>query len=189
MCVIVCHTPQVTENAMKTWLSRRVVFSYFWKVSLYNIHTRISKLLIWLTVSWFNVLKCRRKSFLFPQMWKSSTKVQKRLGALFMLYVLPTQNYTCTWTLPYRQDDSLKWVIKVLLKHTFYETRKSLGSEWTSFLYIRLLSADNICKQFGPKSEPTECWSWSGFCRPWSESKLFDTLMVFLIFFFKKVNF
>ena len=34
-------------------------------------------------------------------------------------------------------------------------------------------SADNIRKQFGPRSNQITCWVWS-------ESKLFDTLMVFL---------
>ena len=36
-----------------------------------------------------------------------------------------------------------------------------------------LLSADNISKQFWPRSGPTQCRSWSG-------SKLFDILIVFL---------
>ena len=39
-------------------------------------------------------------------------------------------------------------------------------------------SADNLYKQFGPRSG--ECWSWYG-------SKLFDTLMVFLKDFLKKL--
>ena len=43
-------------------------------------------------------------------------------------------------------------------------------------------SAGNLCKQFGPRSGQTKCWALSGF-------KLFDTLMVFLDFFFEKVNF
>ena len=43
-------------------------------------------------------------------------------------------------------------------------------------------SADNIHKQFGPRSGPTECWSCSG-------SKLFDTLIVFLKEFLETVNF
>ena len=34
-----------------------------------------------------------------------------------------------------------------------------------------LLSVDNLSKQFGPRSGPT-------FCRAWSGSKLFDTLML-----------
>ena len=42
-------------------------------------------------------------------------------------------------------------------------------------------SADNFCKQFGPRSSMTRCWAWSG-------SKLFDTLMVFLKEFFEKVH-
>ena len=43
-------------------------------------------------------------------------------------------------------------------------------------------SADNICKQFGPRLGPTKCRAWSG-------SKLFDTLMVFPTEFFQKVDF
>ena len=39
-----------------------------------------------------------------------------------------------------------------------------------------------LCKQFGPKSRPT-------FCRSWSGSKWFDTLIVFLKEFLEKVNF
>ena len=45
-----------------------------------------------------------------------------------------------------------------------------------------LSSTDNLCKQFGPRSGPTEYCSLFG-------SKLFDTLIVFLKDFFEKVNF
>ena len=38
--------------------------------------------------------------------------------------------------------------------------------------------ADRLCQQFGPKSGPTKCWSWSGY-------KPFDTLKVFLKEFWK----
>ena len=50
-----------------------------------------------------------------------------------------------------------------------------------SFLHKwRLLSsADNLCKQFGPRSGKTKC-------RAWSRSKLLDTQMVFLKDFFEK---
>ena len=41
-------------------------------------------------------------------------------------------------------------------------------------------SADNFCKQFGPRSGPTKRRACSG-------SKLYDTLMVFLKEFFKKI--
>ena len=45
-----------------------------------------------------------------------------------------------------------------------------------------LLPVDNLCKQFGPRSGPTKCQSWSG-------SKLFDTLIVFLKdFLFKSAD-
>ena len=40
-------------------------------------------------------------------------------------------------------------------------------------------SADNLCKQFEPRSGPTKCRAWSG-------TKLFDTLMVFLKEYFWK---
>ena len=40
-------------------------------------------------------------------------------------------------------------------------------------------SADNFCKQFGPRSGPTVC---SGY-------KMFETLIVFLKEFFEKVDF
>ena len=47
-------------------------------------------------------------------------------------------------------------------------------------LYLLMLSADNLCKQFGLRSGPTKCWAWSG-------SKMFDThtLMVLLKDFFR----
>ena len=47
---------------------------------------------------------------------------------------------------------------------------------------ITLSSADNLCKQFVPRSGPTKCRAWSG-------SKLFDTLMVFRKEILEKVNF
>ena len=43
-------------------------------------------------------------------------------------------------------------------------------------------SADNACKQFGPRSGPTKCRASSG-------SKLIDILVEFLKEFFKKVDF
>ena len=42
---------------------------------------------------------------------------------------------------------------------------------------LLVISADNFCKQFGPRSGQTKCWAWSG-------SELLDTLMVFLEVFF-----
>ena len=48
-------------------------------------------------------------------------------------------------------------------------------------LHLQVTSADNLCKQFGPRPGPTKCRAWSG-------SKLFDTLMVFLKEFFENVD-
>ena len=47
-------------------------------------------------------------------------------------------------------------------------------------LYLPVSSIDNLYKQFGPRSGPTKC-------QARSESKLFDTLMVFLKEFFEKL--
>ena len=44
------------------------------------------------------------------------------------------------------------------------------------------VAADKRYKQFGPRSGPTKCRSWSGF-------KPFETLMVFLKQYFKKDDF
>ena len=88
------------------------------------------------------------------------------------------------------QGDSLKWIIKFLPKNTtFYKIRESPGSYWTSLLYF-LSSADNFCKQFGPRLALTECRSWSGFYWSWSWSKIFDTLapMMFMKTI-EKINF
>ena len=49
-------------------------------------------------------------------------------------------------------------------------------------IYLLVLSADNFCKQFGPRSGLTKCRAWSG-------SKLFDPLMVFLKEFFENIDF
>ena len=47
--------------------------------------------------------------------------------------------------------------------------------------YLLVSSANNLCKQFGPRSGPT-------ICRAWSGSKLFDTLTVFKKVDFENVN-
>ena len=64
---------------------------------------------------------------------------------------------------------------------SFYPTLTlSLMRRKQSFRYsLIVLSADTVCKQLGTRSGPT-------FCRAWSGSKLFDTLMVFPNEFFEK---
>ena len=46
-------------------------------------------------------------------------------------------------------------------------------------LYLLVSSADNLCKQFGPRSGPAKHRARSG-------SKLFDTLPIFRKYFFRK---
>ena len=50
------------------------------------------------------------------------------------------------------------------------------------FRSLPVLSAADLCKEFGSKSGPTKHLALSG-------SKLFDSLIVFLNIFFKKVDF
>ena len=64
---------------------------------------------------------------------------------------------------------------------------QNFSSIWQVILEMKLAYfcqsyADNLCKQFGPRSGQTKCLAWS-------ESKLFDTLMVFLKELFEKVGF
>ena len=60
---------------------------------------------------------------------------------------------------------------------------QNIGGSSTLYLLVSSAGkADSLCKQFGPGSGQTEC-------QTRSESKLFDTLMVFLKEVFKKVDF
>ena len=57
-------------------------------------------------------------------------------------------------------------------------------------LCLLVLSFDDLCKQFGSRSGPMIRQTNRHFCQAGSGSKLFDTLMVFLKYFFlKKVFF
>ena len=56
------------------------------------------------------------------------------------------------------------------------------GKVLSSTLCLLVTSANNLCKQFRPRSGQTKR-------RARSESKLFDTLMIFLKEFFKKLDF
>ena len=66
----------------------------------------------------------------------------------------------------------------------FESTRNPVGVVTNLFLTLlsAVSSADNLCKQFGPRSGPTKRRARSG-------SKLSEPLMVFLKEFFEKVNF
>ena len=77
------------------------------------------------------------------------------------------------------------WLLKIFCLNLsiscydrFISVVGKLPVKWTSLL---VSSADDLCKQIGPRSGPTKC-------RAWSWSKLFDTLMVFLKEFFEKVQ-
>ena len=63
----------------------------------------------------------------------------------------------------------------------FYASKRPLNIKY--FLACGdLSSTDNICKEYGPRYGLT-------FCQSRSESRPFDTLIVLLKYFLKKVNF
>ena len=71
-----------------------------------------------------------------------------------------------------------------LSSHISYSWSRDSKGKWnTNFIYLTLCllvsSADNLCKQFGPRSGPTKCRAWSG-------SKLFDILKCIPERFFPK---
>ena len=65
---------------------------------------------------------------------------------------------------------------KIFIWHRYLSCISSLT------LYLLLSSADNLCKQFVSRSGPTKPRAWYG-------SNLFDTQIVFLKEFFKKIDF
>ena len=67
------------------------------------------------------------------------------------------------------------YVARLGLKLTTLRLSISIATNYTRtnhlILCLLVTSADYICKQFGPRSGPTQCQAWSG-------SELFDTLMI-----------
>ena len=96
--------------------------------------------------------------------------------------LLITLNLQTVW-IQIRTDRALvpMWIETICLLITFAnssdpdQNRQSIGPD----VDRNHLFADNLCKQLGSRSEPREH-------RPWSGSKLFDTLLVFLEWFFEK---
>ena len=70
-----------------------------------------------------------------------------------------------------------------LCKIVFRKSQNTLKKYfWILTLSLLVLSADDLCEQFGPRSDPIELQACSG-------SKLLHTLMVFPKYFLKKVDF
>ena len=122
-------------------------------------------------------LKCRGKSFPYSTHLKLFHEVSKAPWCLCLCYMSCRLKPSLIV-----QGDSLKWIIKFLLKHTtFYKSGNLLDlTELVNFIFLS--SADNLCELFGPRSALTECWSWSGFYWSWSGFKAYYTLalMVFM---------
>ena len=69
--------------------------------------------------------------------------------------------------------------VKRLEKEFEWKMLNHFKNVFNSLLLVS--SADNLCKQFGPRSGPT-------ICRAWTESKLFNTLIVLLKVYFEKIS-
>ena len=79
---------------------------------------------------------------------------------------------------PVRLEPAAPWS---QVKHLTTEPLRSKlhACVWMNNSFLLVVSADNLCKQFGPRSGLTKWWAWS-----WS--KLFDTLIVFFKEIFEK---
>ena len=169
-----------------------------WQTQKFNT-THIVKLGKFMLVFWFFTLSmyhafysdiCKKKKMywdlnaeeshsLFPHMRKCFMKFQKLLGAYVYVIVYPTQ------TIPYRTGRLPEMKYKIQL----FTRWKNLPDLTEQVDFIFLSSADNLCKQFGPRSAKTECLSWSGFYWSWFGSKVFDTLALMFMKKIEKVNF
>ena len=125
-------------------------------------------------------LNAEESHSLFPHMRKCFIKFQKLLGAY--VYVIMSTRLKPSLIV---QGDSLK----LSIKYNFFTRSKNLPDLTEHVYFIFLSSAGNLCKQFVPRSAPTECLSWSGFYWSWSGSKVFDTLALMFMKKIEKVNF
>ena len=99
----------------------------------------------------------------------------------------------CIWLpyMAYRLGRFVGWseyFLDILVQFLYRASIRNISKEYIK-LYLCMLVAtfvvcwyDNVCKQFRPRSGPTEYRSWSG-------SKSFDTLIEFLNEFSEKVDF
>ena len=71
------------------------------------------------------------------------------------------------------------YILLYTLHHTLVKSHLDIRP--CNSLPAEVLSAADLCKQFGPRSGPTKCRSWSG-------SKLIATLIAFLKEFLKKIR-
>ena len=115
-------------------------------------------------------------------LWKVSLKILNSVIILKNFTHADKELSICTGTPKHLKFP--KFILKLKQRGSFWTTHLTRRMRWllNSFCKWRhLLSVGNLYKQFGPRSGPTKCRSWSG-------SKLFDTLIVFLKQFFEKVN-
>ena len=119
---------------------------------------------------WLTLWKFSGNNFLKTLITK---KVNRRQHCLLITFAnsLWTQIRTDRMSILIWIQNHLTDTMKVFLKELFEKSQQKTT-----------LSADNLCKQFGPRSGPTQCQSWSG-------SKPFDTLIVFLKELFENLYF
>ena len=89
----------------------------------------------------------------------------------------PTECQSWSGSKPF--DTLIVFLKEFLKKLTFEESQQTTWNTWkiitqnAKTLCLLVSPADNLCKQFGPKSGRTKCQAWSG-------SELFDNQIVFL---------
>ena len=127
-------------------------------------------------------LRCRGKSFPFStQLWKCFMKFQKLLGA-YVYVIMSTQLKPSLMV----QGDSLKWIIKFLLKHNFLQDQE-ISRIWLNkftlfscLLLITFVSSSDPGQHrqnegpdldsTGPDLDPKYLTPWLWWCS-WKKSK------------------
>ena len=120
--------------------------------------------------------ECVTKTY-FSYFWCKTYVVGTQKNHNDETVLLSTQNKRLNWWIRKKKITILR--LKIRLFHTY--NISNIVSERLN-LYLLVSTADNLCKQFGPRSGPTNR-------RACSWSKLLDFLMVFLKEFFNIVDF
>ena len=201
--VLTMKEPKFEKNNTQNWLEWVYYNTYIYKTfcASGNFSWFFSCLLL---ISFFNI-DVFKDSFKNPNTIRVSNSDQTQAGKMSGL--IWVQIYAKVISRRYKQEKGSTPITNLILlcSHSYPRSTMILSSskkfhsqywahslinyisdKWTFWrvplFYLLVSSADNLCKQFGPRSDPTKCRAWSG-------SKLFDTLMVFLKEFFKKVDF
>ena len=173
-----------------------------WQTRKFTMH--IVKLGKFMLVFWFFTLSmyhtfysdiCKKKKMYWDLNAEESDSPFPHMRKCFMKFQMPLGTYVCVIMSTQLKLNSLivqgdtGRLPEIKYKIQLFTRSRNLPDLTEQVYFIFLSSADNVCKQFGPRSAPTECLSWSVFYWSWSGSKVFDTLALMFMKKIEKVNF